>query len=228
MQTIYIYLDDSGVFHRNDRYFVYGGYLFLDKKEKDTARRKYRKLSDQIKATIDGCVEVKSFGLAAKHRRALYNVMKPYESLSVCVNTRRINKDIMSEKKSIHRFKDYALKRCIKSKFMDLIRKGKIDPNEDVNLIICIDEQGTATNGYYDLKSSIYEEFIHGVHNFDYSVFHKPILYGNLMIDVSYKTSISDYLIQASDIIANTIWHSHTHSKHQLRNKTNHFYLQLP
>lgn len=229
LQTIFIYIDDSGVFHTNDRYFVYAGYLFLGREEKDNALRKYRTLSNKIKAKIDGCVEVKSYGLDFKNRRSLYNIMKSYESLSLCVNTKRVRKDIMKDKKSIHRFKDYALKRCIKGKFVDLIRRGMINPKEDVNLIINIDEQGTATNGYYDLRASIYEEFINGIQNFDYGTFHKPILFGNLNVQVNYRTSVSDYLIQASDIIANRIWCSHIQSKPKLRDKKgNHFYLQLP
>lgn len=173
--------------------------------------------------------ELKACGLNIKYKRALFNILKSYESLSVCIDLQKVHKDIMSHKKSIHRYKDYALKRCIKGKMIDLINRRLLDPNEDITLIINIDEQTTASNGYYDLSSSIYEEFISGIYNFDYGVFHKPILFGNLKVHVYYKASIHDYLIQASDIIANRIWSSYVYSNPNLRNKTgNHYYLQLP
>lgn len=228
MQTIYIYLDDSGVLHNNEKYFVYAGYLFFGKKERDDARRQYRTLSDKIKRSIDGCEEVKSYGLKPKHKRSLNRVLNKYESLSVCVDIKRVYDHILSEKKSIHRYKDYVLKRCIKGKFMELIRRGLLNPNEDVYLILNIDEQPTSTNGYYDLRSSILEELKYGIRNFDYGITHQPILYGNFNIDVFFRDSKRDYLIQASDILANSIWCSHVFRNPHLRNKTNHFYLQLP
>lgn len=227
MKTIYMYFDDSGVFHKKERYFVYGGYVFFSKEERDKARREYRTLSDKIKAKLE-CDEVKSYGLKAKHKRSLNNVMKKYESLSVCINIRDIKEYILADKRSIHRFKDYALKRCIKAKFIQLIRDGLVNPDEDIHLIVNVDEQPTSTDGFYDLRSSIKEELRYGVGNFNYAVFHPPILNGDFEVDVYFRDSKNDYLIQAADILANSIWCSHKFKNPNLRNKLNHFYLQLP
>lgn len=44
IQEVFIYLDDSGVLHKNEpnRFFAYAGYVFLSQKEKDRALAKYR------------------------------------------------------------------------------------------------------------------------------------------------------------------------------------------
>lgn len=228
VQTVYIYLDDSGVLHKKQKYFVYAGYVFFGKNEKDKARREYKKLSDNIKNKLIDCQEVKSFGLAPKHKRSLTNVLKKYESLSVCVDIKRVYNNILENKMSIHRYKDYVLKRAIKAKFNQLIQNGRLNPNEDIHLILNIDEQPTSTNGFYDLKSSIFEELKNGVMNFDYGTIHKPILFANFEVDVFFRDSKNDYLIQAADILANSIWSSHVRAIPRMRNKINHIYLQLP
>ncbi len=230
VQNIYIFIDDSGVFSKNASgdYFIYAGYVFFSKKKKELYKRKYRKLVLQIQEELDTYRELKSFGLEKKHKRALFNVMRDVDSLSANVNLPSINAGIMNEKKSIHRYKDYALKRAIKNMMVKSIRNGTIDPNEEINMHICIDEQSTASNGYYDLKESIKEEFCYGVMNFDYGTFHQPILQGGLSLTIEYCDSSNNFLIQSSDILANRIFTSFVTNNSPLRNIPNHCHLHLP
>jgi hypothetical protein len=172
---------------------------------------------------------LKSSGLSNKHKRALFNVLKRYESFSVEVDLLKVHDELLSNTKSINRFKDYALKRAVKEKINALIKRGKISKETDIYIIVNIDEQGTATNGYYSLKDSIYEELKIGIINHNYSGnLIKPIFNGLLKVQVNYCESRIDYLIQASDILANRIWHSHLEKNIKLRKIFNHNSLTLP
>ena len=51
-----------------------------------------------------------------------------------------------------------------------------------VKLFIRIDESPQATNGKYDLKESIIEEFLYGITNFNYGCTFPPILYDQLKV----------------------------------------------
>lgn len=232
-QNISIYLDDSGVFSRNSGhdYFVYAGYLFLDDSERIAARELFKSSSRQIKSHLGRPMdkELKAAGLGIKHKRSLYNCVKKFNSLSSTVQLSRVNNSIMSNKLSIHRYKDYVLKRMIKSKLQSLIVSGKIDAHRPVSLRVYIDQQHTSTNGYYTLSESIREELVHGIHNFDYGIFHAPILLADFKIKITFCDSAKDYLIQASDILANRLWYGRNFNQPKLyTNIPSHYDISLP
>lgn len=230
MREIYIFIDDSGVFHRNSNseYFVYAGYVFNDRTTLDNEKRKYRTLVKEIKKETGLEGELKSYGLDFNLRRALFNVMRANHSLSVCTNLNKIHDNIINQKRSIQRFKDYALKRAIKEKIRQLIDQAIIDPYEELTINIYVDEQTTASNGLYLLKDSVLEELKYGIMNFDYGKFHEPIIHGKLTVKVMYCESSCNYMIQASDILANRYYASFCQHKPQLRKKNNHYGLILP
>jgi|SRR5690625_1319273 len=228
LQQLYFYIDDSGVLHRNENYFVYAGYTFLNAKERDIAYVRYKKLSDDIRNHLGLSGELKSSMIGTKHKRSLFNILKNEHSLAVYVNNKRVYDNIMNYKKSRHRYKDYILKMAIKNKIKQLIRMNLVNPDVEVGLNIYIDEQLTATDGYYDLEHSIYEELVNGIHNFDYNTFHTPILQSEARIKVRFLDSQNNYLIQASDVLANRFRASFAYNNHKLRNKPNHNSLHLP
>ncbi|WP_270693089.1 DUF3800 domain-containing protein [Enterococcus malodoratus] len=230
MQEVYMFFDDSGVLHRNapNRYFVYAGYAFVGKSVKEKARGRYKNTVCRIRnrSSLEG--ELKATYLEKNDRNELYKVMKKEHSMGLTVDIQRVRDSILDEKKSIHRFKDYVLKRLIKDKMNELIDLGLIDPNKDVRLSICVDEQGTATNGYYNFHESVYEELKNGVHNFNYGTFYEPIVFGELELSVNYCDSKNNYLIQASDILANRIWVSFKAKVPEMRDIPQHLCLRLP
>lgn len=230
MQEVSMFFDDSGVLHRNaeNRFFVYAGYAFVGCSSKDRAKMRYRMVCRRIQKAIDDDNELKAAGLEFKYRNDLYRVMKNEHSMGLTVDIQRVRDNILDDKKSIHRFKDYVLKRLVKDKIVELINLGLINPNEDVKLNICLDEQGTATNGCYNFKESVYEELINGVHNFNYGYFYEPVLFGGLELTVHYCDSKCNYLIQASDILANRIWASFKSDIPTMRNIPKHLCLRLP
>lgn len=228
LQQIYFYIDDSGVLHKNEKYFIYAGYVFLNAKDKDIAYVKYKSLSDQIRNSLHISGELKSSQIKPRHKRSLFNILKYEHSLAAYVYNDEIYDNIMENKKSRHRYKDYVLKRAIKERVVKLIELGYINPNEYVTLNIHIDEQLTSTDGYYDLEGTIYEELVNGIYNFDYNTFHQPILLGGAKIKVKFLDSKDDYLIQASDILANRFRASFVLNNPRLRMKPNHCDLHFP
>lgn len=231
-QNVYFFFDDSGVLHRKEQsgFFVYAGFVFTSREELDGAKRKYINANRKIKSSlgVDKNTELKASMLVPKHKRALLNSILEYQSLSATVDIRRVYDYILNDKKSICRYKDYVLKRSIKRKLQELIRIGEIDQNRDIHLQISIDEQLTATNGYYDLRDSISEELQHGIINFDYGIVHPNLFNCHVKVDIRYCESKNNFLIQASDIIANRIWTSYCVQNPSLRRLPNHTALTFP
>ncbi len=230
-QKVYFFFDDSGVLHRNEGsgYFVYGGFVFTSREELDSAKRKYINANKLIKAELNRTDELKAAGLGAKHKRSLYMSVREYESVSCSVRIAGVYNSILSDKKSICRYKDYVLKRCIKAKLKELIALGKISADKDITIEVNVDEQLTATDGYYSLRDSIMEELQHGIQNFDYGTFHNPVFNAEVKVHLKYCESKYNYLIQASDILANRIWASFCIPKKDLLDKIpNHLHLTFP
>jgi len=230
-QRVFFFFDDSGVLHTKEEsgYFVYGGFVFSNREDLDTAKRKYINANKKLKEELGRDDELKAAGLSAKHKRALFMVLRECESLSCSVQISRVYADILSNKKAVCRYKDYVLKRCVKAKILELIRKGEINTDDDIKIEVNIDEQLTATNGYYSLRDSIREELQHGIQNFDYGTFHKPVFNAEVEVVIRYCESKNNYLIQASDILANRIWTSYRVSKPDLlRSIPNHLHLTFP
>lgn len=230
MRDIYFYFDDSGVLHKNanSKYFVYAGLIFLNAQEKNKMKRLYYNVNKQIKKNANVCDELKGCNLERKHKESLYRVIKYVESMGLTVDIERVYEEILSGKKSIHRYKDYVLKLLIKKKLESLIEKGIISPEEDVNIKIFVDEQATATDGFYSLRDSVFEELKKGINNHNYGRFYKPVFTGKVEVSVSYCDSKNNYLIQASDILANRIWTSFKKDIEEMRKIPNHLCLRLP
>lgn len=219
MQEAIFFFDDSGVLHKNEPsgFFVYAGYVFTDRAQLDVAKRKYIHANKLIKEATKRYDELKAARLETKYKRSLFNSVKEYPMLSLVVDISKVYDHILSDKKSICRYKDYVLKRCIKQKLLDLIAEKILDPNESITITIYIDEQLTATNGYYSLRDSIMEELQYGIVNFDYGVRHSNVFNGNVSVYIHYCDSSKNYLIQASDILANRLWTSFRTNNPKLR-----------
>ena len=231
-QIIHFYFDDSGVLHKNskEQVFVYAGYVFCDKKEKDNAIRRYKALNKSLKVDLgESCgEELKGANLSRKHKNALYKVLRNDESQSLSVKIPSVYDSILSEKKAICRYKDYVLKLLIKKKLLELIDKGKICSDKPTHLVVNIDNQLTSTNGFYNLKESIYEELRYGIINHDYGTKHKNVFSNELIVETNYCDSKHHYLIQASDILANRILNSYSLKKREWREIPNNLHLIFP
>jgi len=231
-REIFFYLDDSGVLHKNaeERYFVYAGYVFPSKKEKDRALAKYRWAVRQLKRVRHSRLdkEIKAYRAKPKTKRFLVSQLSEFESLSCIVDKSRVYGSILDAKKSIHRYKDYCIKRAARAKLEDLVTRGIIDPDEDITIRFFIDNQPTSTDGVYNLRESIKEELKNGIANFDYGVFHSPIFRGKLGICTTFCDSKNHYLIQASDFLANNIFTRRNYDSEILHKQKHHTEILLP
>lgn len=232
-QTISIYLDDSGVLTIGDKskFFVYGGYSFTNDKERLTAKSVYRKRVSEIKRSlgINMDDELKAANLTPKHKRALFEALKQYNSLDCTIDINRVYPSILENKLSVHRYKDYALKRLIKAEMERLIEASEVDPYKPAVLRVYIDQQHTSTDGYYTLSESISEELNHGIHNFEYGIFYAPIFKAPISVKIEFCDSKHHYLIQASDILANRAFTAYNFDLHHLmKDVPHHNHVELP
>lgn len=229
-KILYFYIDDSGKLSKqyNGDYFIYAGYVFESLEERNSAIRKYRSVVKMIQRDNNINKELKAVSLNNNNKNRLFKVMKNFSSFSVRVEIDKIHEKILSEKKSRQRFKDYALKRGIKTVVVELLKTKRLFNGQDIMLNFYIDEQSTGTNGFYNLKDSIYEELKSGMTN-DYFTFIKPVLdKSELNVSIKFLDSSNEYLIQASDILANRIGASYAKKREDLRIIENHYSLHLP
>lgn len=208
IQTINIYMDDSGKLTAKEHYAVFGGLVFVESTERIKFANKYKKIIKEIKCKYcrenecnKNCPEIKSMIIDSAHRRRLLNLCKKYKTFALIIKNDDIYDSIKTRKESRGRYIDYAQKLMVKDIVLKLIRENIIDSNKKVKINLNIDQQTTKSNGYYNLKEGIYEELVHGIRNFDYGIFYSPIL-KELELNVKYIDSKKNYLIQAADLIA--------------------------
>lgn len=119
------------------------------------------------------------------------------------------------------RYLDYVYKVGLKKVLSRLVSARAINPDEVNDIFVRFDEHTTATDGRYELREGMEEEFKHGTMNFRYNVFHSPVfpnMSGN--VHLVFKDSKNDVLIRASDIIANqALYYAKSGRAHELGGK---------
>ena len=207
--NIYVYSDESGVFSSNNDYFTFGGIIFLNKEDKDISKNLYIKTEKEIKYKfkLDKNEELKGKDLSEKERRKLLRSVKNGYPFRFIINVKDIYSRIMSNKKTRQRYLDYVFKMGLKKSFSNLIKeKHLINTNENINLYIFCDEHTTATDGVYELKESIYQEFKYGILNFEINFMSNPIFPNLSILQVNFSDSKNIPLIRYSDILANSTY----------------------
>ena len=212
MQEIFVFMDDSGKLTNNDICCCYGGVVFLDKKEKDKFITQYKQIINNIKCNYcdkdinncnKNCPEIKNYTLKDNaKKRWIKNYINKYKTFCVVVKNKNVYSYIINNKASKGRFIDYIQKIIIKEIFIHLIKNKDINPNENIKLNLYIDEQTTKSNGYYNLKNSIIEEFRYGISNYNYGAKYNAILHNNFDVNIIYVDSKKNYAVQAADFMA--------------------------
>lgn len=210
---IFILMDDSGKLTKKENSCIYGGLFFYSSKEYMNFINKYKSVITSLKCRYckqekemcnKNCIEIKGTSkIKPEHKRQIFNLIKKENNYGVFIKNKKVFEPIMQNKASRGRFCDYAQKRIIKEIVLYSINNNLINPNKPLKLIIKIDECKTKSNGYYNLRNSIYEELVNGVINFDYSKIHKPLLNNELIVDANNYNSKYHYGIQSADIMAN-------------------------
>lgn len=207
---IFIYSDESGVFDvaHND-IFVFGGLIFLSKDERDRCARMYSSAENIIrqKENKTKAQEIKATTISNSSKGKLYRSFNNWEKFGVVINQNKILPSIFLSKKSKQRYLDYAYKIAVKRKFEALICSGDISPNEIKHLFFYVDEHTTATDGLYELKEGLEQEFRFGTYSMNYSIFYPPIFPFLQSVDVSFCNSASNTLVRAADIVSNKFYY---------------------
>ena len=208
--NIFIYSDESGVFDKvHNKYFVFGGIMFLSKDERDNFNRKYINAENIVRNSdsIPAAMEVKAVNITNKAKGKLFRSMNQVHKFGVVIRQRKLLDSIFFNKKSKQRYLDYAYKIAVKRKFEDMINLGLLNPQEVTGLYFFVDEHTTATDGRYELKEALEQEYKYGTHNYKYTTFYPPIFPNLQEVRVEFCNSASKPLVRAADIVANKLYY---------------------
>lgn len=209
--NIFVYADESGVFDRaHNDVFVFGGLIFLDREERDLARRRYQSAERTLRdsGAAEGHDEMKAIYLTNKQKSSMYRSMNPYHRFGVVVLQKQVNERIFDNKKSKQRFLDYAFKRGIKKALERMIATGDLHVDDVENIYVVMDEHTTATDGRYELRESLENEFKIGTFNGTWNKFFPPLFPGMGTVEFQLRDSNQEALIRAADITANRLYYA--------------------
>ncbi|HEM3539879.1 DUF3800 domain-containing protein [Streptococcus suis] len=207
---IYVYTDESGVFDKNhETTYVYGGVIYLNSDDRENSGRKYiaaeTALRKQFTKYKKG--ELKASRLDNKHKAGLFRSLNEEIKFSIVVSIDRVLDRIFNEKRSKQRYLDYVYKVGLKRVFQRLIAEGKIDVTEVDTISIYTDEHSTATNGKYELREALLNEFKYGTFNQEWNTFYPPLFDTLTALTVEYCNSSKKSHIRMADIVANRAYY---------------------
>ena len=206
---IFVYSDESGVFDRaHQTHFVFGGVVFLGKNSKDICSRKYAHVENEIyDATgISRTIELKASSLNSKYKGKIYRSLNDVYRFGVIIEQQKVHEKIFEDKKSKQRFLDFAYKIAVKRLFQSMVAQKVLNVSEVNNIRFYVDEHNTATNGCYELREALLQEFKVGTFNANYSVFYEPLFPQLDTLNVDFCNSASVRLVRAADIVANRLY----------------------
>ncbi len=227
-KIIYIYIDESGVLHKNatDDFFLFAGISFFSENMRSKARRNFSGEETRIKNKNNlWGTELKGSNLQPKHKHKLYKAIKEFDTFVVETNINNIKNN--TDKKELQRFKNYMIVRIIKNVLLNLIGCEQIDSSDLIDLRITIDQQNVANDGYYsDLGESIHKELFEGKYDSNMKK-REPVFEELGKVIVKHADSEHDIYIRMADVIANKKF-SHLRRGEAMKLRENHTHLKLP
>ena len=205
---LFVYSDESGVFDRiHNDFYVYGGYIFLGKEERDIAARKYAQKERNIQSHYPKGEELKACYISNKDKLMLFKRMNGYVRFGAVVSEKHIEPNIFTHKKTKQRYLDYVYKMTLKNALIRLNEEGLCKSSDIDSIYVFVDEHTTATDGKYELKEALLQELKYGTFNMKWSKFFKPIMPQLKTLELYYRNSESVTLIRAADIFANRLFY---------------------
>lgn len=230
--NIYVYSDESGVFDKkHNDYFVFGGLILLGRVEKDRWSRKYSHVENIMRRNkkVSKDYELKATQITNAEKGKLFRSLNACHKFGVVVRQKQVMDRIFLSKKDKQRYLDYAYKIAVKRAFENLINQNIIIPDSVERIYFYVDEHTTATNGYYELRESLEQEFKYGTYNYKYDKHYPPIFNNMQEVHLQYCNSASKLLIRAADIVANRIFFlARKGEKFKLRSLKNTHTIYLP
>lgn len=208
--NLYIYSDESGVFDKqHNDIFVFGGLILLNNEEREIWSRKYSSVEKilQLNNPSRKHIELKGSHLTNKEKGKLFRSLNQCYKFAGIVKQKELLERIFDTKKDKQRYLDYAYKLSVKRALSQMIKEQRINANQVERMYFFVDEHTTATNGCYELKEALEQEFRFGTYNYNYSAFFPPIFHQLQEVNVTYCNSRSKLLIRAADIVANRVYY---------------------
>jgi hypothetical protein len=89
---IYMYIDESGVLHKNDYYniFLFGGICFINENLRNKCKWEYGKRELEIKNKYPNNKELKGNTLKNKHKKYLYSILNGEKTFIGKVNINKL------------------------------------------------------------------------------------------------------------------------------------------
>lgn len=205
---VFIYSDESGVFDKaHNKYYIYAGLVFLSKEEKDICVRKYKTAEKAIAKKYPDSIELKGSVLKNVDKGKLFRSLNQHIKFAAIIEQKQVLDSIFSHKKSKQRYLDYAYKIGLKNTFKQLKHENILKFEDIERIRVFVDEHTTATDGIYELRENLLQEFKYGTYNWNYSTFFPPIFPNLETLDVKFCNSCTTPLVRAADIIANRIYY---------------------
>lgn len=207
--NIFIYSDESGVFDKfHNDIFVFAGVICLDTRNKEKWSRLYSHAEQTIRSSGGYSIgdELKASFVTNTQKGKLFRSLNNCYKFCTVINQQQVLPQIFKSKKDKQRYLDFAYKIAVKNAFTQMIKRGLIDPMSVDNLYFFVDEHTTATNGRYELKEGLEQEFKNGTYNYKYDRFFPPIFHALQSVNLKFCNSRSKILVRAADIVANNIY----------------------
>lgn len=228
--VLHIYSDESSVFdYKNNEFFIFAGLICFSTKQKKKYERMYSHVENTIRINCkyDVNKELKGSNISNKNKGKIYRSMNNWYKFCVLIKQRELRKEIFENKKHKQRYLDFAYKLVLKKCFEYLIRKKFINPDIVSDIFVNVDEHSTSTDGIYELRENLENEFKSGTFNFDWNIHYPPIFPKLRNLYLNYCDSKSKRLIRAADIISNHCYHLYKCTK-SLNAISNMFIFELP
>ncbi|MCC8136116.1 MAG: DUF3800 domain-containing protein [Ruminococcus sp.] len=207
--NLFVYSDESGVFDAvHEDYFVFGGLIFLGKEQRDNESRKYLNVERTIRTSTqyENGHELKASYISNKDKGKIFRSLNHCYKFGVIIDLKRIHTAIFESKKTKQRYLDYAFKIALKRAIQNMAHSRIIKLEDITNIYLFADEHSTATNGKYELREAIEQEFKFGTFNNDWMKFYPPITPQVDAVKLEFCDSSKKPLIRAADIVANRIY----------------------
>lgn len=230
--NLYIYSDESGVLDKkNNKYFVFGGIVCIGNDEKEILSRKYSSVEKVLRKNNNKYkdIELKASNITNEEKSKLFRSLNSVNKFGIIVKEEKVHDKIFESKKDKQRFLDYVYKVGIKRTFENLTRLNVINSKDIERIYFFVDEHTTATNGLYELKEALEQEFKYGTFNYNYCIYYPPIFENVIEIKVEYCNSASKLLIRPADIVSNKVYYLVNNDMiSELKNKSKMFITYIP
>ena len=229
--NLYIYSDESGVFDKkHNDYFVFGGIICFGNEQKERACRRYKSVERQLRVEYHYKEEkeLKACLVSNKTKFKLFKCLHDTYKFCVLIKQKQVLDVIFENKKHKQRFLDYVYKMCLRVSFEYLITHNMLNPYKIEKIYVNADEHHTATDGLYELRENLLNEFKYGTFNSDWTSCREPLFPTMDEVIVKFCDSAKTLLVRAADIVANHFYHLALSTKGCIPPKDGCFIYEMP